>query len=139
MKQVGTPTDYMMEFQKLSVKVADVSMGRLVFLFIEGLDEPLKGFIKSHKTTTLKYVMSLTRYLQDVLPRTRFPPKPNSEFEKKPWKKYAPDKKPWKSDSSENNKKEGLNMDELRRKKLCFTCFQPWTLGHKSTKEKLNT
>ena len=27
-------------------------------------------------------------------------------------------------------------MDELRRKKLCFTCFQPWTLGHKCTKGK---
>ena len=35
-----------------------------------------------------------------------------------------------------NNKKEGLNRDELQRKKLCFTCFQPWTPGHKCTKGK---
>ena len=27
-------------------------------------------------------------------------------------------------------------MDELRRKKLCFTCFQPWTPGYKCTKGK---
>ena len=27
-------------------------------------------------------------------------------------------------------------MDELRRKKLCFTCFQPWTLGYKCAKGK---
>ena len=33
LKQVGFPTDYMMKFKKLSVKVADVYMGRLVFIF----------------------------------------------------------------------------------------------------------
>ena len=53
LKQVRTPTDYMMEFQKLSVKVVDVTIGRLVLLFIEGLAEPLKFVVKSHKPTTL--------------------------------------------------------------------------------------
>ena len=91
----------MMEFQKISVKVADLSMGKLVLLFIEGFYEPLKVLVKSHKPTTLKDAMSLTRDLQNVLPRTRFPTKPNSEFEKKPWKKDALDKKPWQRDSSE--------------------------------------
>ena len=38
LKQVGTPTHYMMEFKKLSVKVADVSIWRLVLLFTKGLD-----------------------------------------------------------------------------------------------------
>ena len=126
----------MMEFQKLSVKVAGVSIGRLVFIFTEGLVEPLKGLVKSHKPTTLKDAMNLTRDLQNVLPRTRFPPKTNSKFEKKPWKKYAPDKKPWQRDSYKNNKKEGLKRDELQRNKLCFTCFQPWISGHKCTKGK---
>ena len=38
LNQVGTtPNNYMMEFKKLSVKVAHVSMGRLVFMFTEGL------------------------------------------------------------------------------------------------------
>ena len=134
--QVGTLIDYMMDFQNLSVNVADVSMGRLVFLFTKGLDEPLKGLVKSHKPATLKDAMSLTRDLQNVLPRTRFPPKPNFKFEKKPWKRDAPNKNPFQRDSIENNKKEGINRDELRRKKLCFTCFQPWTPGHKCTKGK---
>ena len=96
MKQVGTPIDYMMEFKKLSVNVDDVSMGRLVLMFTKGLVEPLKGLFKSHKPTTLKDARNLTRDLQNVLPRTRFPPKPNSGIEKKPWQKYAPDKNPWK-------------------------------------------
>ena len=71
----------MMAFQKLSVKVADVSIGRLLLFFTEGLEEPLKVFFKSHKPTNLNEAMSLTRDLQNVLPRTRFPPKPNFRFE----------------------------------------------------------
>ena len=49
--------------------------------------------------------MSLTRDLQNVLPRTRFPPMPNFKFERNPWKKDAPDNKFWKKDTLENNKK----------------------------------
>ena len=98
MKQVRTPTDYMMEFQKLLVKVAYVSMGRLVFMFIEVLAEPLKGLVKSHKPTALKYAMNFTRDLRNVLPRTRFPHKPIFEFEKKPLQKDAPNKNPWNID-----------------------------------------
>ena len=113
MKQVGTPIQYMLEFQILSIKVANVSMGRLVLFFTKGLTEPLKGLVKSHKPTNLNDAMSLTRDLQNVLPRTRFPSKPNFRFERKPWKKDAPDKKFWKRDTFENNNKEVQNMDEL--------------------------
>ena len=77
--------------------------------------------------------MSLTRDLQNVLPRTRFPHEPNFRFERNTWKKDAPNKKFWQGDTSEKNKK-GQNRDELRRKKLCFTCFQRWTPGHKFAK-----
>ena len=105
LKQVGTPTDYMNECQKLSVNVVDVSMGRLVVFFTKFLDEPLKVLVKSQKPTTLKDAMNLTRDLQNVLPRTRFPPMPNFKFEKKPWKRDAPDKNTLQRDSLENNKK----------------------------------
>ena len=37
LKQVGTPEAYMLEFEKLSVMVSDVSMASLVLLFTEGL------------------------------------------------------------------------------------------------------
>ena len=69
-------------------------MGRLVLFVTEYLDEPLKFLVKSHNHTTLKDAMSLTRDLQNVLPRTRFPATPNFKFEKKPWKKDSPNKKP---------------------------------------------
>ena len=105
MKQVGTPIEYMLEFQRLLVNVVDVSMERLVLLFTEGLAETLKGLVKAHKPTNLNDAMSLTRDLHDVLPITRFPPKPNSIFERNPWKKDALDKKSWKIETYEKNKK----------------------------------
>ena len=55
--------------------------------------------------------MSLTRDLQNVLPKTRFPPKPNFKFDKKPWKKDALDRKFWQKDTFEKNKKEGKNNE----------------------------
>ena len=105
LKQVGTPIEYMLEFQILSVKVANVYMGRLVLIFTEVLVELLKGLVKSHKPTNLNYAMSLTRDLQNVLPRTRFPPKPNFRFERNPWKKDAPNKKFWHRDTFQKNNK----------------------------------
>ena len=62
--------------------VSDVYMARLVLLFIEGLIEPLRGIVKSHNLVALKDSMNLTRDLQNVFPRTKYPPKlvslPNS-------------------------------------------------------------
>ena len=62
-KQVGTPEAYMLEFEKISVMVFDVSMARLVLLFTEGLTEPLRGLVKAQKPATLKDAMNLTRDL----------------------------------------------------------------------------
>ena len=80
-------------------------MGSLVFLFNEGLAKPLKVFFKAQNTTNLNDAMSLTRDLQNVLPITIFPPKPNFKFERKPWKKDAPNKNFWQRDTYEKNKK----------------------------------
>ena len=69
------------------------------YFYIEVLAENLKGLAKSHKPTNLNDAMSLTIDLQNVLPRTRFPPKPNFRFEKKTWKKDELDKNPFQRDS----------------------------------------
>ena len=114
-------------------------MVRLLLLFNEGLAEPLKGLVKSHNRTNLNDAMSLSIDLQNGIPRTRFLPKPNFRFEINPWKTDAPRKKFWQKDTSEKNNKEGRNRDELRRKKLCFTCFQLGHWGINVLKEKLNT
>ena len=120
LKQVGTPGAYMLEFQMLSVMVSDVSMDRLVLLFIEGFIEHLRGLVKYQKPTTLKDAMNLTRYLKNAFPRTKYVPKPNFHS------KFKEGKKPWKKDSSTKENKGGPSKEELRIIKLCFTCQQPW-------------
>ena len=102
--------------------VSNVHIARLVLLFIEGLKEPLRGLMKSHKLTTLKDDMNLTRDLQNVMPRTKYPPKPNFSS------KFKEGKKPWKKESSTKENKGGARK-ELKRKKLCFTYKQPWVPG----------
>ena len=105
-------------------------MVHLVFLFNEGLDEPLKVLVKSHNPSTLKHAMNLIRDLQNVLSKTRYPPKPTFPYNLKDVKK------PRKKDSFGKDKKDGPSKEDIKRKKLCFTCHQPWVPGHKCARGK---
>ena len=65
-----------------------------------------------------------TRDLEDLFLKNKFLPKPtfpNKDKEKKPFQQEWP-KKNWMDDDTRN---------ELRRKKLCFTCQEPWIPGHR--------
>ena len=53
LKQLGNPKTYIFEFLKLSVMVLDLSAARRVYMFIDGLAEPLHGLVKSTKPNTL--------------------------------------------------------------------------------------
>ena len=74
-KKTRTPKAYFSKFQNLVLRVTDIFESRLILLFIEGLTEPLKELVKAYRPSTLQDAMSRTRYLQDVIPRTRFPPR----------------------------------------------------------------
>ena len=110
--------------------VSDVSMDRFVLLFTKIFTEPLIGLVKSHKPATLKDSMNLTRDLQNLLPRTKYPPNPifPSNFKE--------GKKPQKNDSYTKENKGGPRKEELRTKKLCFTCQQPCVPGHRCVEGK---
>ena len=71
----------MLEFENLSVMVSDVSMARMVLLFTEGFTEPFRGILESHKLSTSMDAMNLTRDLQNVLPRTKYPPQEKFPFQ----------------------------------------------------------
>ena len=53
LKQLGNPETYISELLKLSILVPDLSATRRVYMFIDGLEEPLHGLVKSTKPTTL--------------------------------------------------------------------------------------
>jgi hypothetical protein len=68
LKQTGSVEAFIAEFQRVVVMVTDVLESILVMLFIEALVEPLRGWVKAYKPTTLQEVIGRTRDLQDVAP-----------------------------------------------------------------------
>ena len=48
MKQIGTPEDSISNFQNLALLVTGISEACLILLFIEGLEDPLKGLVKAY-------------------------------------------------------------------------------------------
>ena len=96
-------------------------------MFIDGLDEPLHGLVKSTKPTTLHDAIERSRNLQDALPKAKenFQHKPSFPLKGKE-EKVAP--------SKESSYKKPLDDDvwrDLRRRKLCFTCQESWAPGHR--------
>jgi hypothetical protein len=75
LKETCSPKKFIYEFQRLTVMI-DIYEACLVMLFIEGLSEPLCGWVKAYKPTTLQDAVSHTRDMQDVVPKRRFPLKP---------------------------------------------------------------
>ena len=63
--------------------VTDISESRLIMLFIEALTEPLQGWVKSYRPTTLADAIRRTRDLRDAIPKIRLPPKTNSPNEER--------------------------------------------------------
>ena len=53
LKQRGSAEAFIFEFQRVAVMVANVSENRLIMLFTEALTEPLRGWVKSYKPSTL--------------------------------------------------------------------------------------
>lgn len=68
----------------MAVMVTDISEARLVMLFVEGLAEPLHGWVKSFEPTTLHASINKTRDLQDATSKNKLTPKGN---EVKPFQK----------------------------------------------------
>lgn len=66
---------YIAKFQRLVVMVTDLSMDQMVMLFIEGLLEPLRCWVRSYQLVTLQDTISRVRDMQDAVPKARFLPK----------------------------------------------------------------
>ena len=53
LKQTGSAEAFISEFQRISVMVIDVLESKLIMLFSEALTEPLQGWVKAYKPSTL--------------------------------------------------------------------------------------
>ena len=73
LKQTRSPETYIADFLRISMMVPNLSTARRIYIYVEGLAEPLRGLVRSARPTTLQDAISRTRDLQDVLPKTRTP------------------------------------------------------------------
>lgn len=107
--------------------VPDLSMVRRVYMYVEGLAEPLRGLVRSTRLATLQDAISRTGDLQDVLPRTPTPYPQRQTFQSKGKDVRIP--------SPKGNPGRGQLDDDARRKlkkkRLCFTCQEAWAPGHR--------
>ena len=79
---------------------------------------------ESLQTLTLQDAISRARDLQDSVPKNKFPLKTNFPVRDK-------DRKPFQQDVPKKTWLDEDTRKELRRKKLCFTCQEPWVPGHR--------
>ena len=83
LKKIGDTETYISEFLKLLVMVSDLSATRRVYMFIDGLAEPLHGLVKSIRPTTLQEAIERARDLKKSLPRERAPFQQNFSSQEK--------------------------------------------------------
>jgi hypothetical protein len=124
LRQTGTAEAFITEFQWVAVAVTDISEPKLIMLFTEGLTEPLRGWVKAYRPPTLQDAILRTRDLADSVPKTKTFSKP-----------FVPqrdqDRKPLQREWKGKEKLDDETRRELMRKKLCFSCRDPWVPGHR--------
>ena len=57
LRQTGSLDSYIGEFQRVAVMVTGISERRLIILFVEGLTEPMRGWVKAFDPPTLQEAM----------------------------------------------------------------------------------
>lgn len=63
--------EFITDFQRLGVIVTDISESRLIMLFVEELLEPLHGYVRTYKPTSLHDFISRAQDMIDVVPNKR--------------------------------------------------------------------
>jgi hypothetical protein len=124
LRHTGTVEAFISEFQRVAVAVTDISEPRLVMLFTEGLTEPLRGWVKAYRPHTLQDAIRCTRDLVDLVPKPKPFTKPFVPHRDKDQKNLL---REWKG----KPKLDDDTRRELMRKKLCFSCKDPWVPGHR--------
>jgi hypothetical protein len=108
-----------------------VSQSRLMMLFIEGLMEPLRGWDKDFNPSNLHDAIWKTRDLGSVA-NMRFTPRytlnQGGRDQRPPMNQGGRDQRGF--DRGRGRMDEPTSR-ELRRKRLCFTCKEPWDPTHK--------
>ena len=67
LRKTGSPDSYILEFQRVAVMVTNIREIRLIMLFTKDLTEPLRGWVKAYKPTSLQDAIRRAKDLQDAV------------------------------------------------------------------------
>jgi hypothetical protein len=124
LRQRGSVEAFIAEFQWKAVAVSDISKHKLVMLFTEALTKPLRGWVKAFKPQTLQEAIVRTRDMGDS---TLKPKTFNKPFVPQRDRDQKNPQREWKG----KPKMDDDTRWELMRKKLCFSCRDPWVPRHR--------
>ena len=68
LKQTKSVNEYIEEFQKVVVMVPDMSEKRIVYLFLDGLEDSVKGLFKAFSPSTLQEAIKRSLQLETCVP-----------------------------------------------------------------------
>jgi hypothetical protein len=129
LKQWGSLETYISEFQKLAMLVTDVFERRILVLFMDGLADPLRGLIKALNPPTLQEAIKKARHMDSSsASKNKFQAKSFPSRKDKDSKPFHREAQPPKEESK---RLDNETLNDLRKKKLCFHCREPWDLSHK--------
>jgi hypothetical protein len=100
--------------------VPDVSESILMMLFFEEPTEPLRGWVKAFKPTTLQDAIWKNRDLEGTTSKNKFVPRPP----------LAPRGRDQRFIDKGKGKLDEATKRKLRRKQLCYTCKESWEPRH---------
>ncbi|XP_059065756.1 uncharacterized protein LOC131857345 [Cryptomeria japonica] len=133
LKQTGNLEVYVSEFLKLSCMVNNMSNQRLVVLFIEGLMEPLRGWVKAFDPPTLLLAIKKARSMDVITTQNKFGSKGSTSFKANRNFSKGKEKSNFKNDYKPKPAAPPLDretLNDLRQKKLCFYCKGPYDANH---------
>ena len=107
-----------MEFQKISLLVTNIFKRRWIVIFMDGLIEPLKGWVKGFNPTTLSEAIKKAWSMASSSMSSSW----GYSHSKPPMFPRDKDNKPLPKKPSLDE----ATRQELRRKKLCFNCKGSW-------------
>jgi outer membrane translocation and assembly module TamA len=111
-RQTGSTEAFIEEFQRVAVMVPDMTESRLLMMYIEGLTEPLRGWVKAFKPNTLQDAIERTKDLVGAAYKNKVTPRPP----------VIPRGRETRQVDKGKGKMDEATRRELRRKQLCFTC-----------------
>ena len=109
--------------------VTDVFEWRILVLFMDGLADPLRGWIKALNPPTLQEAIKKARDMDSSsASKNKFQAKNFPSRKDKDRKPFHREAQPTKEESK---RLDNETLNDLRKKKLCFHCREPWDLSHK--------